>query len=37
MNPHGIVTGLRGQRDEVMQRMVYDSTLHVEDSVHAAM
>ncbi len=35
MNPHGILTGLGGQRDEVVQRTVYDGALRMEDSPHA--
>jgi hypothetical protein len=35
MNPHGILTGLGGQRGEVVRRTVYDGALRVEDSPHA--
>jgi hypothetical protein len=35
MNPCGILTGLGGQRGEVVRRMVYDGALRVEDGTHA--
>jgi hypothetical protein len=35
MNPRGILTGLRGQRGEVVRRTVYDDALRVEDVAHA--
>jgi hypothetical protein len=35
MYPRGILTGLGGQRGEVVRRMVYDGALCMEDGAHA--
>jgi hypothetical protein len=35
MNPHGILTGLRGQRGKVVRWTVYNGMLYMEGGTHA--